>query len=135
MKRSIIGVTFCILLTACDYFCNNDFVVINNTPDDIVIETIISSYDNGINFNDSIYTIKPGKKITFSQDLGLCGKDSYPPDFYKSNDTIPQATKFDIYISDNLYDTLRLRKFWSHSVSEQIGTYTLTITQELIDGF
>ncbi len=133
-KNLIIGFFICILLTSCDYFESCDFVIINKTTDTIEVKTIKGYYDNGIDFNDSIHMIVPGEKLVFYQDLGICSRNYYPPDYYESNDTIPPVTRFDIFISDKLCDTLRLRKFWNHSSRKQVGTYTLTITQELIDG-
>jgi hypothetical protein len=123
----------CFSLASCDYSETCDYVILNKTSDTIEIKTIIGYYDNGIDFYDSIHRIIPGEKLNFLQDLGLCGSNYYPPDYFSLNDTIPPVTRFDIFISDKLFDTLRLRKFWIHSSRKQIGTYTLTITQELID--
>lgn len=132
MKKIWVSILI-LLATGCDYFENSDFRVINESSKPIVIKTIIDTYDHGVRFNDSIHSVPPGEIIEFHQDLGLTGKNNIPPDYYEPLDTIPPVTRFDIFVDGKLYDTLRLRQFWRFSAREQVGTYTLTITEELLD--
>jgi|GEM_PF-6546142 hypothetical protein len=133
MKKTWFSILILILATGCDYFENSDFRVINESSKAIVIKTIIDPDDHGIRFNDSIHSVPSGGDIEFHQGRGLTGKNDIPPDYYEPLDTIPPVTRFDIFVDGKLYDTLRLRQFWKFSAREQVGTYTLTITEELLN--
>jgi hypothetical protein len=124
---------FFLLFSSCDYFANYRFIVVNNTNYDLVIKTSTKIYDNGFNFPDSIHVVKPGEKIEFWQDLGVCGKHYIPDDIYVAEDTIPKTSKFDMYIDGELQRALRLRSNWRYENRKQEGSYTLYIIPEYLE--
>ena len=133
MKNLLNVIAILIFVTGCDHYEDSEFRIINESSKEIVIKTNIDAYDNGVRFNDSIHSVPTGGFIEFRQDLGLTGKNDIPPDYYEPLDTVPPVTRFDIFINDEFVDTLRLRHFWEFTATEQVGTYTLTVTHELLD--
>ncbi|GHT62555.1 hypothetical protein AGMMS50239_16200 [Bacteroidia bacterium] len=128
-KINIFCICFLLLLfSGCDYFACYRFVVINNTDHEVVIKTSAKISDNGFYFADSIHTIKPGRKVEFFQDLGLCNKSYIPEDSYAVEDTIPKTSIFDVFVDGELNRTLRLRLNWEYESKTQVGIYTLRIT-------
>jgi hypothetical protein len=122
-----------ILLLGCDYYQSSNYVIENKLNHPIVLKTSSGFNDNGLFFNDTIHRINPGDKLNFIQDRGNCGRSFTPPDYYDSNDTIPPASKFEIYIKDKLMDTLKTRSFWDFSSRKRVGIYKLDLTPGLLE--
>jgi hypothetical protein len=137
MKRAIVLIFIfkSVLFAGCDYPYMNEYVIANKTSSNIVIKTIINPYDHGIRFTDTIYIVKPEEELTFIHNFGMGGKHYIPEDFYVSEDTIPPASKFDIYIGDTVQNKLRLRKYWEFSAVKQVGTYKLRVTNSILEEF
>ncbi|MDL2243440.1 hypothetical protein LJB84_01165 [Bacteroidales bacterium OttesenSCG-928-J19] len=124
-------ILFSISLESCDFFESRDFIIINKTDSEIIIKTAKGS--DCIYYADSIHIIEPNKQIKFYEDMGICGRNYYPDDYFKSEELLPPSNKFDIYISDILIkQEIRLRPNWTFKSEKQVGIYTLEITNELL---
>jgi hypothetical protein len=133
MKNLLYQFILITILTGCDYFESSHYQIINESSKEILIRTNKDPYDHGVRFNDSVHSVPPSGLIEFYQDRGLTGKNVIPPDYFEPFDTIPPVTKFDIFIDNELFDTLRMRQLWEFSARETVGTYTLTLTDELLE--
>lgn len=135
MKRliALLLISISVLFVSCEYGLCYNYTIVNKTSSNIVIRTETNSqHYNNIYFADSIYIVKAGEKQIFMQDLGLGGK-IVPGDSYAPEDTIPQVTKFDIYVGNTLQNKLRLRKYWDYNAVTGVGTYELNITDSLLE--
>jgi len=128
MIRTAILTLILLVLLSCDFYETSVFHIKNNTSDTITIKTKIGR-DDGIRFLDSIHLIYPNEEIIFFQDLGQTNPDFSPPDYYEQEDSIPPFDRFDIFKNDQRIDSLRLRKYWTFTSSEQTGNYFLTIAE------
>jgi len=141
MKTSLIKNALCsiivLILQSCDYVAWDKFVVINNTENVVVIKIPQNTQnrDNGFHFkeNDTVQIIEPGGKKDFFQSLGPCNANYVAKDSYYEDDTIPNISRFDIFIDGKLYNSLRLRSNWEFVSDGMVGTYTLKITPDILE--
>lgn len=123
---------FMLLFSSCDYFYSYDYEIINDTAYEVIIKTSTNPNYYELHLPDSIYQIKQGEKVIFSQYLGSCGKNYIPEDIYLQNDSIPSASKFDIFVDGVHHKNLRLRLYWNYESKKRIGIYTLRIAPEIL---
>ena len=57
MKNTLYVLLILTSIFGCDYYETSEFKIFNESTEDMVIRTTISSYDNGIRFDDSIYHV------------------------------------------------------------------------------
>ena len=111
-----------------DYSCYWHFKIANQTESNIVV---VSSFS----FDE---TIKPGETFEISRIMAHCDKNTRPGDIF-TEDEVMQISHFSdqtIKIKLNkhlLSDTLWTRKYWDFAEKEYQATYTLTITDELLE--
>ena len=133
MKKICALSLFVLLFSSCDYFVYYRFIIINDTTHDLVIKTSSRINDNEFYFSDTIHIVKSGKQIEFHQDFGIRGKNFIPDDLYLLEDTIPNVSKFDIYVNGKLQRKLRLREYWNYESMVREGKYTLHVVTENLE--
>lgn len=104
------------MMIGCDPSCSMDFVIINETESDIVIEMRQGSKQ---------VTIEPGQEQIIDRQSGTCV-------IYKEDATMIHYA--DMQIEGMIMPkTIWISRYWDCVVDNPLTTYTLTITDKLIE--
>lgn len=123
------------VMTGCsgkeDAWCSWDFKIANNT------ELNVAAMSNGAIMKE---VIAPNNELTISSSGTLCSKqDSSLSDYYPDEEELMDVFSLvtptiRIKVGDELLpETAMKRKYWKYTSEKYHGTYTLTLTDELIE--
>jgi hypothetical protein len=112
-----------IFLTGCDPDYNIYYKVVNHTDSEIII---LGGFPENI-------TINPGKEKVVFTGGGLNSDDYVPQDDYDSDEPL-RIRDLDIIVDGKyLSDRFMTRKYWEFKNKVREATYTLKLTDELIE--
>jgi len=121
-----------IMFSGCDAHYDYIFKVANQTGVSVRVEAV------GYNNRDEVFSIPAGEIVTIFREGGMTGSAKYvPEDRYQnanSSSNLPPIKKFEVYVGNTLLsDSVRLRKYWDYSAQKLLGTYTLIVTEKLLE--
>lgn len=125
MKKTILFFALLALsITGCEssYECIRDFNVVNQTRSDIVLTSLES---------EETITIKPDETQTVHRISSYCDKDAKYGDHYKNDYNLLQHTM--VANGKSVSREIFKRKYWSFQSEVRHATYTLIVTESLIE--
>jgi hypothetical protein len=108
------------VLFGCDGYCHIDLIIMNQTDSNIIVE---------LNANNKQLTIKPSEKQTVDRQGGTCSRGGSLS--YKDN--VPMTNAVMKINGETIPEAIWTNKFWELNIHNSISTYTLIVTNELIE--